>query len=167
MFVAYSENTRAIQTIPTKTGWRTLLPLFLTLGFAMSFWPAKTQAQIIGNLVAEVPFQFHVGNTTLPAGKYLIHQLEGSGLTVMQISSMDGKVSELFNVGPTQAKSEPDKTELIFNKYGDRYFLSEMFDEGNPDGNRLVTSRDEKRASKESGADVARVAAHHANQEGN
>jgi hypothetical protein len=56
---------------------------------------------------------------------------------------------------------------LIFNKYGDRYFLSEMFDEGNADGNRLVTSRDEKRASKENGADIARVAAHHANQEGN
>jgi hypothetical protein len=86
---------------------------------------------------------------------------------VMQISSVDGKVSALFNVEPTEAKSGPEKTELIFNKYGDRYFLSEMFDEENADGNKLVTFRDEKLASKESGAEEAHVAARHANQEGN
>jgi hypothetical protein len=164
MTIEYSENA---QVNLARNGRRMLLPLFFSLFFATAIWPTKAQAQIVGNLVAEVPFQFHVGSTTLPAGKYLIHQLEGSDLTVMQISSMDGKVSALFDVEPTEAKSMPEKTELIFNKYGDHYFLSEMFDEENPDGNRLVTSRDEKRASKESGADVAHVAAHHPNQEGN
>jgi hypothetical protein len=144
-----------------------LLPLFLTLLFAMSFWPAKAQAQIIGNLEADIPFQFHVGNTTLPAGRYTIHELEGSNLAVMQISSADGKQSALFDVESAQARTIPDKVEMIFNKYGDRYFLSEMFDAGNADGSRLAPSRDEKRAIKESGADVARVEARHPQQEGN
>jgi hypothetical protein len=162
-----NENLKDAGTGQAKTVRQMLLPLFLTLIFVMSFSAARTQAQITGNLVAEVPFQFHVGNTALPAGKYMIHQLEGSDLMVMQISSMDGKVSALFDVEPTEAKSAPQKTELIFNKYGDRYFLSEMFDEGNADGNRLVASRDEKLASKESGADVAHVAAYHQSREGN
>jgi hypothetical protein len=163
MFIKSLENARANQT---RTSGHMLLPLFLTLIFAMSFWPTRAQAQIIGNLEADIPFQFHVGSTTLPAGKYMIHQLEGSDLTMMQISSVDGKVSALFDAEPTEAKSAPEKSELIFNKYGDRYFLSEMFDEGNADGNRLVPSRDEKTASKESGADVAHVAARHPQQEG-
>ena len=144
-----------------------LLPLFLTLFIAMSFWPAKAQGQIIGNLEADIPFQFHVGNTTLPAGRYTIHELKGSELTVMQISSADGKQSALFGVESAQARTTPDKSEMIFNKYGDRYFLSEMFDAGNADGSGLAPSRDERMAIKESGADVARVEAWHPQQAGN
>ena len=156
-----------INNLEHARGRHALLPLFLTLLFAMSFWPTRAQAQIIGNLEADVPFQFHVGKTTLPAGRYMIHELEGSELTVMQISSADGKLSALFNVESSQAKTTPEKSELIFNKYGDRYFLSEMHDEGIVDGSRLSPSRDEKRASKENGADMAYVTARHAQQQGN
>ena len=156
-----------INNIEHGRGRHALLPLFLTLLFAMSFWPARAQAQIIGNLEADVPFQFHVRNTTLPAGRYMIHELEGSDLTVMQISSADGKLSALFDVESAQAKTTPEKSELIFNKYGDSYFLSELFDEGNVDGSKLMTSREEKRASKESGAEVAQVSARHPQQNGN
>ena len=163
MFIKSLENARANQT---RTGRHMLLPMFLTLIFAMSLWPTRAQAQIIGNLQAEIPFQFNVGNTTLPAGSYIIHQLEGSDLTMMEISSADGKLSALFNVEAAEAKSVPEKSELIFNKYGDRYFLSELFDEANVDGNKLLASRDEKQASKESGAEVAHVAANHPQQEG-
>ena len=156
-----------INNIEHGRGRHALLPLFLTLLFAMSFWPARAQAQIIGNLEADVPFQFHVRNTTLPAGRYMIHELEGSDLTVMQISSADGKLSALFDVESAQAKTTPEKSKLIFNKYGDSYFLSELFDEGNVDGSKLMTSREEKRASKESGAEVAQVPARHPQQNGN
>jgi len=156
-----------INNIEHARGKHALLPLFLTLLFAMSFWPARAQAQIIGNLEADVPFQFHVRNTTLPAGRYMIHELEGSDLTVMQISSADGKLSALFDVESAQAKTTPEKSELIFNKYGDSYFLSQLFDEGNVDGSKLMTSREEKRASKESGAEVAQVSARHPQQNGN
>jgi hypothetical protein len=156
-----------IKNLEHARGKHALVPLSLTLFFAMSLWPARAQAQIIGNLEADVPFQFHVGNTTLPPGRYMVHELEGSDLTMMQISSADGKLSALFDVESAQARTAPEESELIFNKYGDRYFLSEMYDEGNVDGSRLSPSRDEKRASKEDGADVAHVTARHPQQEGN
>jgi hypothetical protein len=156
-----------IKNLEHSQGKQGLLQLFLTLLFAMSFWPARAQGQIVGNLEANIPFQFHVGNTSLPAGRYIIHELEGNDLTVMQISSADGKQSALFDVESVQAKTAPGKSELIFNRYGDRYFLSEMFDEGNVGGSRLFTSRDEKRAGKESGAEVAHVVAEHPQQRGN
>jgi hypothetical protein len=163
MMIKNSENGRVKLA---RTGRSMLLPLFFSLIFAAAFSPSRTQAQIIGNLAAEIPFQFHVGNTTLPAGKYIIHQLEGSELTMMQISTADGKLSALFNVESAEAKTTPEKSELIFNKYGDQYFLSELFDEGTVDGSKLLESRDERKASKESGADVAHVAAVHPLQEG-
>jgi len=158
MIIEYLKKVRASET---RTGKRILLPLFFSLIVAASIWPARAQAQIIGNIEANIPFQFHVGNKALPAGEYIIHQLENSDLTVMEISSADGKLSALFNVEAEQANSAPEKTELIFNKYGDRYFLSELFDEGNADGNKLVASRDEKQARKEGGAEVAYIAAGH------
>jgi hypothetical protein len=36
-------------------------------------YPTKARAQIVGNLEADIPFQFRVGNIKLPAGKYNIH----------------------------------------------------------------------------------------------
>lgn len=163
MIIKYSENARVK---PARTGKSMLLPLFFSLIFATSILPARTQAQIVGNVAADIPFQFHVGNATLPAGKYVIHQLEASDLTTMEISTADGKQSALFNVASAQAKTTPEKTELIFNRYGDKYFLSEVFDEGNVDGSKLFESRDEKQASKQSGAVVAHVAAIRPQQEG-
>src|ERR1700730_10481566 len=148
MFNEYFGHVRANQT---RTGSGMILPLFLALIFAAAFSPSRTQAQIIGNLEADIPFQFHVGSTSLPAGKYTIHQLENSDLTMMEISSADGKVSALFDVEATETKSAPEKSELIFHKYGDRYFLSEMFDEGNANGNSSLSLATKGKPAKKAG----------------
>jgi hypothetical protein len=163
MITKHLENTVSTQQ---KTGLKTLLPLCLTLVFTMSLWPARTQAQIVGSVQAEIPFQFHVGSKTLPAGKYLIRQLDEMDLNVMQIRSADGKLSALFNVEGVQAKATPDNTEVIFNKYGDQYFLSELFDEGEPDGSKVVPTAAEKRASMDSNAQMASVIAERPRQAG-
>ena len=68
-----------------KTRRYQLLSLFIALVFALTMYPTKAQAQIVGNLEADIPFQFHVGNAKLPAGKYTIHALDNSDLTVMEI----------------------------------------------------------------------------------
>jgi hypothetical protein len=74
--------------------------------------------------------------------------LDSTDLTIMEISSADGSTSALFNVQSAKANSAPAKSELVFNKYGNRYFLAELFDEDNPDGSRVVESRYEKRIDK-------------------
>jgi hypothetical protein len=163
----YNENLGNLETTRTARGSRNLLPLLFTLLIAASFCATSAHAQIIGNLEAQIPFQFHVGNTTLPAGTYVIHRLDNNDGTVMQISKKDGTMSTLFDVQSAQANSTPEKTELIFNKYGDRYFLSEMFDEGNPDGSRVFASSDEKMASKQSESTVAQIVASHPKLQGN
>ena len=130
------------------TRGRQLLSLFIALVFALTIYPTKAHAQIIGDLEANIPFQFHAGNTKLPPGKYVIHALDNTDLTVMEIRSADGSTSALFDVRDAEANSAPAKSELIFNKYGNRYFLAKLFDEGNPSGTEVVESRYEKRVSQ-------------------
>jgi len=71
--------------------------------------------------------------------------LDNSDLTLMEISNMDGTRSALIQVQDTDANSTPTKSELIFNKYGDQYFLAEMFDEGDASGSKVVESSLEKK----------------------
>jgi hypothetical protein len=131
------------------------LPLFMALVFALTIYPSKAHAQIVGDLEVNVPFQFHAGNTKLPPGRYSIHLLDDADLTVMEISSADGSTSALFEVEIAQADSAPEKSEVIFNKYGNRYFLATLFEEGNPSGSKVVESRYEKRTSREQAGTTA------------
>ena len=143
-----------------------LLALFAALVLALTIYASKANAQIIGDLEVNIPFQFHAGNAKLPAGEYRIHVLDDSDLTVMEISSADGSTSALFQVQNTDANSTPAKSELIFNKYGNRYFLAKLFDEGNPSGSEVPKSQYEKRISQEAMEAQEHVPAHRQGQRG-
>jgi hypothetical protein len=164
MFTESIDKTHA--TNKRTTGHHLLL-LFIALVFAVTIHPTKAHAQIIGDLEATVPFQFHAGNAKLPPGKYIIRTLDDSNLTVMEISSADGSTSALFEVHDAEANSAPAKSELIFNKYGNRYFLAKLFDEANPSGSQVDQSRYEKRVSQEAMEAQQHVPAHHRGQQGN
>lgn len=138
-----------------------LLALFIALISALTMYPTRAQAQIIGDLEVSIPFQFHAGSTKLPPGKYIIHMLDNSNLTVMEISSVDGSTSALFDVESAEANSAPAKNELIFNKYGNRYFLAKLFDQENPSGSKVVESRYEKRIGQATAETQEHVPAYH------
>ena len=138
-----------------------VLSLFMALVFALTLYPAKAHAQIIGQLEANIPFQFHAGDAKLPPGNYIIRPVDNSDLTLMEISSADGSVSALFEIRDAEANSTPRKSELIFNKYGNRYFLAKLFDEGNPNGSTVEKSRYEKKVGEAATEAQAHVPAHH------
>jgi hypothetical protein len=142
-----------------------LLSFFIALGFALTSHPAKVHAQIIGELEVDLPFQFYAGNARLPAGKYVVHMLDNSDLKVMEISNADSSTSALVEVQHAEANSAPRKSELIFNKYGNHYFLAKVFDEGNPDGSRVPESSYEKRVSQATAEAQEHVPAHHRGQQ--
>jgi hypothetical protein len=150
-----------------KGGVQQFLSFLLLPVFALTIFAGKASAQIDGDLDADIPFQFHVGTRELPAGKYRIHVLDEASQRIMEITSADGSASALFQVEESDVNSAPTQSELIFNKYGDNYFLSKLHDEGNPSGSELIESRYEKQLSK--GAVVAQehLPAHHKMQQGN
>jgi hypothetical protein len=147
---------------------RHLLALSIALFCVAAMYPRKANAQIVEDLQANIPFEFHAGNAKLPAGTYRIRMLDDSDLTLMEIISLDGSRSALFQVQESEAKSTPDQSELIFNKYGDQYFLAELFDEGEPSGSKVTESRDEKKASQGTATTAhEHVPVRHPTQQGN
>jgi hypothetical protein len=53
-----------------------------------------------------------------------------------------------LQVRDTQANGTPAKSELIFNKYGNRYSLEKTFEEGIPNGSQVTDSSYEKRVGQ-------------------
>ena len=112
--------------------------------------PAR--AQVVDEIVADIPFGFTVRNTTLPAGEYSIRRPYAASEGLMEIRSMDGHARMAFLVESAQIGKVPGQTELIFDRVGDKYFLSEIFEEGNNIGVELPKSSDERKLEKEGAA---------------
>jgi len=71
---------------------------------------------------ANVPFDFTVGNAHVPAGTYTI--MSTGSPTTVELRSESGKV-HIFGTAYSSGK-EPTSSSLVFDKYGDRYFLHEI-----------------------------------------
>jgi hypothetical protein len=74
-------------------------------------------------IVANVPFDFIVGSTHLPAGKYMVKpaSLDES---VMTIESADGRQSVFALTIPVSPDTPPTHPELVFDKRDNRYVLA-------------------------------------------
>jgi hypothetical protein len=162
----FTEAINKVNATHKGTRRHHLLLFVIALFFALTIYSTQANAQIIGDIDVNIPFQFHVGSTRLPPGEYRIHVLDNSDLSTMEITSMDHTVSAFFQVEQADTSTEPTKTELIFNKYGNRYFLARMFDEGNPSGSQVAESRYEKKLSQGALEGQIHVPARHRAQQG-
>ena len=73
-------------------------------------------------LKATVPFPFTVGKTEVPAGTYTINSISQS---VIAIRDHAGR--SFFSVVIPERPARKDGTpKLVFNKYGNKYFLSQV-----------------------------------------
>lgn len=153
---------------PDGTSKHQFVTMFIALVFATMIYPQRIQAQLVGTMEADIPFQFHAGNSKLPAGKYFFRMMDDSDLTLIEISKPDGSVAVLLQVRQAEANSTPRKSELIFNRYGDKYFLEKLFDEGESSGSQVIESNYEKRVGRAAAEAQERVPAHRARpQSGN
>jgi hypothetical protein len=48
------------------------------------------------------------------------------------------------------------KTKLVFNRYGDQYFLSQIWEEGNLMATQLTKTSAERKAAKDARSNIAR-----------
>ncbi len=163
----FTESIQKAEPNTRKGGVQQFLSFLLLPVFALTIFAGKASAQIVGDLDADIPFQFHVGTRELSAGKYRVHVLDESTSRIMEITSADGSNSALFQVQESDAKSAPAQSELIFNKYGDNYFLSKLYDEGDPSGSELIETRYEKQISKGAVTAQEHVPTNHKMQQGN
>jgi hypothetical protein len=100
---------------------------FLMAGVLVLSSMAATQvARAQEAMVVDIPFAFTAGSATLPAGEYRVQKLDRNS-AVLLIHCWDARESK-----------------LVFNRYGNRYFLSQVWNAGSIRGRQLPISPREK-----------------------
>ena len=100
-------------------------------------------------LTANIPFDFSVGGEKLPAGKYWINRAQQSnGDTVVQIRSTDLQSNLVRFTIPVLASTPAKNSSLVFRRYGDEYFLAEIWPMGSETGRELPKTRAERELAR-------------------
>ncbi len=124
---------------------KSLIPAALTLLFGATTSPP---AFAFGDetLRAHIPFPFHVLNSTLPGGDYVIKSTQGIDPALFEIKSADGRRVMFFLTEcgePDPSGSET--THLVFDQVGEERFLRKVVISGET-GRLLMVSSTESRA---------------------
>lgn len=106
---------------------------------------------------AYIPFQFEVGSTKLPAGQYEIESAPTGSGTIQMIRRADGSASARFSTMITEPREENSAPELVFHKYGNDYFLSEIRT-GDNHTLQLFKSRQERESARNQSAVIVALA---------
>lgn len=85
------------------------------------------QAQMRTQYRAQVPFDFKVGGQAFQAGDYILGLTNPTNdnrlLTFREINSGEAKIITII---PKENNERLNVSKLVFNRYDDRYYLSEM-----------------------------------------
>lgn len=98
----------------------TMLAAIITIALATA--AVSTNAQNRLTVTADIPFEFMVGDTKLPAGSYRVRATSDAG-DVLLISNDDGKGS-VFRLAREIRDGNHKGVSLMFRRYGDQNFLS-------------------------------------------
>jgi hypothetical protein len=104
--------------------------------------PAAAQGKRL--LILKAPFSFTVEQKKMPAGSYQILVEHGW----LQIRSDDNKTAAVVLTLPVAGKSPESVGQVVFNHYGNQYFLSEVWLPGMGAGRQTLESREEKELEK-------------------
>ena len=118
--------------------------LALVAFVTLSATPSHAQTLIKG----DVPFSFYAGSRMLPAGQYSITD---TGNQLAMLLSSGPKGIEFLMPKTTDLRSDLQVPKLVFLRYGDEYFLAEIWSD--VDGSvRILPAHPRERLLAKSGA---------------
>ena len=94
-----------------------------------------------------VPFQFAIGKSVMPAGHYSIKSASQLGTLIIQ-DRQTGRSRFVDGGNPIRARGAQDQTKLVFHCYSGSCFLSQVWT-GNDVGRQLTVSHRERQLAKE------------------
>ena len=121
---------------------------FTMLSLLLMLTAVSVAAQSQRSKVTNIPFSFIVGEKTLPAGEYTFEPNRTDSEKVWLVQSRDGSTSALFTTMPVRSSETQEKTRFVFHKYGDQYFLSQVWTVGDNSGRELLMPRVEREVAK-------------------
>ena len=118
------------------------------LALVVAFSIAPGQAQDQPKIKATIPFNFVVGSKELKAGEYIGRQVGSPGGQTLQFRNEDGDVEQTALTVVIQTNKIGNHERLVFHRYGDQYFLSQVWLAGD-DGYEFIAGAQEKKAATE------------------
>jgi hypothetical protein len=120
------------------------LSFMALFGLVLTFGALPGAAQGKKTLILNAPFSFTVEQQRMPAGTYRILVEHGW----LQIRSADGKSVVMVLTLPVAGKPVEGSGQVVFNRYGDRYFLGQVWLPELENGRQTLESREEKEQEK-------------------
>ena len=119
------------------------LTLFVT---TLAVASAHAQSSSSNQLVT-IPFDFYVGAEKLPAGQYLVSA--ESSRTAMRIQRRDQSPGAYFSIRPVEGRKIQNQSKVVFHKYGEDYFLAQIWTAGRASGQELNRAERQRRLDRE------------------
>jgi len=99
--------------------------LVITALLVIVFTSAQAQSDRL--IAANVPFNFVIKDRALPAGEYLFALVQIGGSDAVKIQSADGHITAFVPTRSAREKVSRTEPTLVFNRYADQYFLSQVY----------------------------------------
>lgn len=126
-----------------KRFFHMLSPIVVLLTVLASAAQAQTNSP--QRVIANIPFQFNVGQKSLPAGKYTFTVLNpSSDRRVLQIRSLDGRTSAIILTSNVNGILT-ENAKLVFERYDDQYFFTKAQLAGDATNLAVVRSKAERK----------------------
>jgi hypothetical protein len=109
----------------------------LALALVISAPMSQAQSRVIAN----VPFAFSLEQSSMPAGGYEISWVNQHVIAVQNLETRQSRFV-IASVHVQASQAQPPK--LVFQKYGDHYFLRQIWDSSGAHGIELPASKAEK-----------------------
>jgi hypothetical protein len=120
----------------------TMLLMIMALAFVTAVASANAQS------IANVPFEFVAGSKNLPAGQYYFSDSTAGG-EIVRITAAKKDMSVFSMTVGLSSNRRVEESKLVFRRYGNRYFLAEIWTAGEHQGQKLLKSREEKAIERE------------------
>lgn len=120
--------------------------LMVVSGLLVVLGVAPVGAQTNVRLTANIPFEFMAGDKRLPAGEYTVNPQIEPG--VLRIQNDESRDSAFAITNAVETLNYSDQAKLIFHRYGNLYFLSQVWTLGGNVGRELPKSKVEREASQ-------------------
>jgi hypothetical protein len=104
---------------------------------------------------ANVPFSFYMGSSLMPQGAYRVSEISNGA--VVRIMSMQSKAAKAATTHTVTGKEESEPARLVFHRYGEDYFLAQIWDGHGSTGRALARSPREKELAHSGAAPLAMI----------
>jgi hypothetical protein len=118
----------------------------LSIGIALAA-AAAVHAQD-KTVTANVPFSFYMGSNAMPQGAYRVGELSHGAVVTMRSKDAAKSVTAQSVIG----KKRMEPARLVFHRYGDAYFLAEIWTGDTSTGCALAASPREKELTQNGAA---------------